>query len=81
MSSGLPQFSSTSGIIEMTFRKTLFALSATAGVGIGLIALAFLAEGPGRAHTVIVIVRNSLITFVALALLLATLLIIVGPMH
>ena len=61
--------------------KPPFALVATVGVGIGLIALAFLGERPGRAHKVIVIVRNSLIIFVALALLLATLLIIVGPMH
>ncbi len=61
--------------------KDLFAPAATVGVGIGLIALAFLGERPGRAHRGVVIVRNSLITLVAVAALLATLLIIVGPMH
>lgn len=61
--------------------KSAFVLVAIVGLGIGLIALAFLAERRGRAHRAIVIVRNSLITLVVLAGLLAVLLIIVGPLH
>jgi hypothetical protein len=58
--------------------KSVVALVAIVGLGIGLIALG---ERPGRAHRAIIIVRNSLITLVALAGLLAVLLIIVGPLH
>jgi hypothetical protein len=75
--------SGTGGIyLEFRDRTNQFVGPATVlSAGIALIALAFLAEKPRRGHRIFIGLRNSLIVMFALAVVLALLFIIFGPLH
>jgi hypothetical protein len=50
-------------------------------VGIALLVITVLAENPGRAHRIVVGLRNSLIALFAVAVVLVLLLAFIGPFH
>jgi hypothetical protein len=50
-------------------------------VGIALLVLAVLSENHGRAHRIVVGLRNSVVVLFALAVVLVLLLIFIGPFH
>jgi len=56
-----------------------FGPSIVLALGITLIALAFLGEKPGRAHKIVIGLRNSLIALFALAIVLTFLLLLIDP--
>ena len=61
--------------------KDLTLFATLTGLGIAQIALAFFGERPGPIRRVAVIARSCLVGLVGLAVLLAVVFVIVGPMH